>query len=252
MKRLLVLKAAVLAMATLVCVSNASAVLVAGWDNFSSGLTPTTPHEAPGITATMVNVGFSNGSSEDRGSSSDTTWGSFDGNGTAASSTIVGNVNLTAHNGETGDTMQITIVNNGTDDLDLGAFHMDALAFRPNASRTFTLDVATGGALTAGNVYTSAAQEITSLGAAPNAAQDQHDEYDISLNSLADSTLEVGGTVVFDLEFTGGTPGSSGHHLWLDNIAVSGSIVAIPEPSLFAVWTLVGVGTVASRKKRTV
>ena len=222
-------------------------IVVAGWDTFSSGLTPSATYEAAGITATMLNVGLSNGGSEDRGSSSDGTWGSFDGNGNAASTAIVGTgMNLTAHNGETGDTMQVTIVNNGTVDLDLAAFHLDALAFRPNASRTFTLDVAAGGALTAGNVFTSTPQEITSLGAAPNAAQDQHDEYDILLTGLADSTLEVGGTVVFDLEFTGGTPGSNGHHLWLDNIAVSSSV---PEPSSFALLSLAGLAISIRRRK---
>ncbi|MDB4568248.1 PEP-CTERM sorting domain-containing protein [Akkermansiaceae bacterium] len=209
---------------TLSSMSASGAVLVAGWDAFSSGLTPTTPREAAGITATMVNTGWSNGSSEDRGSSSDTTWGSFDGNGTAASAAIVGTVNLTAHNGETGNTMTITITNNSADDLVLDAFHMDALAFRSNASRTWTLD--SGGS----NIHTSAAQSITSLGTAPNAAQDQHDEYDISLASLATLTAG-GGSVDLVMTISGGTPGSSGHHLWVDNIAVSGDFVTIPEPS---------------------
>lgn len=232
----------VLSLALCLHSSASAATLIAGWDNFSSGLTPTTPHEAAGVTATMVNTEFSNGGSEDRGSSSDTTWGSFDGNGTPADSTIVGTgMNLTAHNGETGDTIAITITNNSATDLDLAAFHMDALAFRPNASRTWTLDV--GGV----NVYTSADQEITSLGEAPNAVQDQHDEYDIS---LAGTTVPAGGgSVVLDLVFFGGTPGSSGHHLWLDNIGVSGDFSVIPEPSslvLLGMMSLVAVG----RKRR--
>ncbi|MDB4500956.1 PEP-CTERM sorting domain-containing protein [Akkermansiaceae bacterium] len=203
--------------------SASGAVLVAGWDAFSSGLTPTSNHEAADITATMVNTGWSNGGSEDRGSSSDTTWGSFDGNGTAASAAIVGTVNLTAHNGEIGNTMTITITNNSANNLNLAEFHMDALAFRPNASRTWTLDV--GGS----NVHTSAEQSIISLGAAPNAAQDQHDEYDIS---LAGTTVAAGGgSVDLVMTISGGTPGSAGHHLWVDNIAVSGDFATIPEPS---------------------
>lgn len=220
--------------------SASGAVLVAGWDAFSSGLTPTTSHEAADITATMVNTGWSNGASEDRGSSSDTTWGSFDGNGTAASSIIVGAVNLTAHNGETGNTMTITITNNSTNALNLAEFHMDALAFRPNASRTWTLDV--GGS----NVHTSAAQSITSLGTAPNATQDQHDEYDIS---LAGTTVAAGGGSV-DLVMTiSGGGGNPGHHLWVDNIAVSGDFVTIPEPSSAALLGLGALGLFGRRRR---
>lgn len=202
--------------------SASGAVLVAGWDAFSSGLTPSTTHEATDITATMVNTGWSNGGSEDRGSSSDTTWGSFDGNGTAASAAIVGTVNLTAHNGETGNTMTITITNNSANDLNLAQFHMDALAFRQNASRTWTL---VSGAT---NLHTSAAQSITF--ATPNTAQDQHDEYDIDLSSLA-TVAAGGGSVDLVMTISGGTPGSNGHHLWVDNIAVSGDFATIPEPS---------------------
>jgi len=220
--------------------SASSAVLVAGWDAFSSGLTPSTTQEAAGITATMVNTGWSNGSSEDRGSSSDTTWGSFDGDGAAADSAIVGTVNLTAHNGESGNTMTITITNNSSDVLNLAEFHMDALAFRPNASRTWTLDV------DGSNVYTSAAQSITSLGTAPNAAQDQHDEYDIS---LAGTTVAAdGGSVDIVMTISGGG-GNAGHHLWVDNIAVSGDFATIPEPSS-ALLALMSGGLLLRRSRK--
>lgn len=219
-------------------------MLVAGWDAFNSGTAPTSTVFAAGITATAAG-NLSNGGSEDRGASSDATWGSFDGNGVAASTSIVGTgSNLTIISGAAG-TLTLTIVNNGTEDLDLANFHMDALAFRPKASRTFALSVLAGSDITEGNVFTSESQIITSLGILPNAEQDQHDEFDIDLSGLADSTLQVGGTAIFELAFTGGTAGSAGHHLWLDNIGVS----AVPEPATLGLVAVFGGAVLFIRRR---
>jgi hypothetical protein len=221
--------------------------VVAGWDNFNNSSSPTATVYAAGVSGTSANVSFSNAGAEDRGSSSDTTWGSFDGNGQPADATIVGTgVNLVCYSGDSGS-ITLTIVNNGATDLDLANFHMDALAFRPRASRTFAVDVLAGSDITVGNVYTSAVQVITSLGTAPNVAQDQHDEFDISLAGLADSTLEVNGTAIIQVAFTGGTPGSGGHHLWVDNIAVS----AIPEPATFSMLAVCGGAIMFMRRRFT-
>lgn len=221
-------------------------ILIAGWDAFDSGLTPTVGPTASGITASAAATGFGNGGAEDRGASSDTTWGSFDGNGTAASSVIVGTgVNLTIYNGGTGS-ITLTVSNGGTADLDLANVHFDALAFRPKASRTYALNVLAGSDITVGNVFTSPSEAITSLGGtAPNAAQDQHDEINIALSGLTDRTLEVGGTAIFEIAFSGGTAGSSGHHLWLDNVAVS----AIPEPATLGLIAAFGGGILFIRRR---
>ncbi len=247
MKKTLTIAAIAATMGTL---SASAQDLVAAWDTFDSTAASTSTFTATGITATMAQTSMSNVATEDRGASSDTTWGSFDGNGTAASSAIVGTgMNLVSFNGSDGS-FTITLTNGSGSDIDLGAFHFDALAFRPNTARDFSLNVQAGGAITAGNVFTSATDAITSLGTAPNAAQDQHDEYDLDLTSLADNTLEAAGTVTFELSFTGGLDGSAGHHLWVDNVALSTAAV-VPEPSTYALLGgLFALSFVAMRRRK--
>ncbi|MDB4333373.1 hypothetical protein N9986_02755, partial [Akkermansiaceae bacterium] len=131
--------------------------------------------------------------------------------------------NLELSNATTGGTITITITNNSGADIDLNAFHMDALAFRPKAARTYNLEVLPGGAITAGNVHTSADLAITSQGGLPP-DNDQGDDIDHDLSALADSTLENAGVVEFLLTFSGGIgDGSGGHDLWIDNLAISSS-----------------------------
>jgi len=212
--------------------STASAQIIAGWDNFSGPGADELPVDAPvlatGVTASLVTTGEGRTwiAADARGASSDGTWGTLVGP-PAANTTVGGsgdpNLNLELSNAATGGTITITISNNSGADIALNAFHMDALAFRPKAARTYTLDVLPGGSITAGNVYTSGDQEIHTTAGLP-ADNDQADDIDHDLTGLADSTLENGGTVDFLLTFSGGAgDGSGGHDLWIDNLAVSQS-----------------------------
>jgi hypothetical protein len=111
---------------------------------------------------------------------------------------------------------------------------MDALAFRPNAARTYALNVISGD-LTIGNVFTSSTSTsgdnpstITSLGGnlltddADPLTHDQHDDIDIDMSELPDHTLAVGESAVIQIAFSGGTGSGGGHHLFVDNVAFSG------------------------------
>jgi hypothetical protein len=167
------------------------------------------------------------------------TWGSFDGSvvmAAASFSTNSGPDNLTLTNGKTDGELTFTITNNGVGDVDLSTFHMDALAFRPNAARAYALNVLSGD-ITVGNVFTSGApasdnstNAITHLGGglltddSDPLTHDQHDDIDIDMSGLADHTLAAGESAVIQIAFSGGTGSGGGHHLFVDNFAFSGTI----------------------------
>ncbi|MGC6467208.1 MAG: hypothetical protein ACON38_19340 [Akkermansiaceae bacterium] len=232
--------------------SISSAQIVAGWDNFSGSGADDLPVDAPivadGVTATFVTTGEGRNwiAADARGSSSDGTWGTLVGP-PAADTTVGGsgdpNLNLELSNAAPGGTITITLNNNSGADINLDAFHMDALAFRPKAARTYTLDVLPGGAITAGNVYTSGEQEIrTTAGLPPD--NDQADDIDHDLTGLSDSTLENGGTIEFLLTFSGGAgDGSGGHDLWIDNLAISSSSAGSNQLAITTVPASVTAGT---------
>ncbi|WP_146450369.1 hypothetical protein [Bythopirellula polymerisocia] len=204
--------------------------LIAGWDTWDSGATPTASLTAPGVTGAAVTTteGLNWHTTDGRGASADGTWGTFAGPPTA--STVAGegvqNENLELPNATTGGTITFTITNNGTSDLDLDGFHFDAYAFRPKAARAYKLSVSSG-AITNGVIYTSTDDEITSVaGAWDNSA---HDDISHSLLGLADHTLEVGGSVEFLLAFSSGDgDGAGGHDLWIDNVAITAVVDVIP------------------------
>jgi autotransporter-associated beta strand protein len=209
--------------------STSSAQIVAGWDTYfgaGADIPVDAPVVATGVTATLVTTGEGRAwvTIDERGASSDGTWGTFVGPPPADTTVGTNNdQNLELSNAATGGTITMTVTNNSGDDIALNAFHMDALAFRPKAARTYTLDVQPGGAITAGNVYTSSDQEIKSQGGLPP-DNDQGDDIDHDLTGLADSILESGGTVQFLLTFSGGAgDNSGGHDLWIDNLAISAS-----------------------------
>lgn len=106
----------------------------------------------------------------------------------------------------------------------LSAFHFDAVRFRPNAAKDYTLEVLEGSDITEGIVVDSAGP-ITSLGGALS-GNNPHDDIDIDLAGLADRTLEDGGVAIIRLAFSGGTGSGAGHHLFLDNVAVTAEVVS--------------------------
>ncbi len=234
-----------------------SATIVAGWDTWDDPSAPSATVTAAGVTATATasaEGGASNwsiadtGSDPGRGSSDDTTWGTFDGNGVPASAvTNVGEANMTLTNAKTDGEVTITITNNGTLAVVLETFHFDGLAFRPKAARKYALNVLSGD-ITNGNVFTSddpmndnSTNAITHLGGGLS-GHDQHDDVDIDLTGLADNTLAAGESAMIQLQFTmGAGDNSGGHHLFLDNVAVSGTIVPEPSTCLLALLSMVSM-----------
>ncbi|MGJ8696584.1 MAG: hypothetical protein ACSHYF_09720 [Verrucomicrobiaceae bacterium] len=220
--------------------------VVAGWDDWNSNTAPGATVTGSGIVATAT-ASAATGSwntaddgSSGRGSSGDGTWGSFDGGGVAASAVVTGpGANMTAANGVTDAEMTFTITNNGSADWDLEGFHMDVIAFRPNAPRAYELRVLSGG-VTNGVVFTSADDAINQLGGTLSGGNDDHDEIDLDLTGLADATLEPGETVVLQLAFSSGAGSGGGHHLFVDNVAVSG--VTDPMTALQS-WRMAHFGT---------
>ncbi len=69
------------------------------------------------------------------------------------------------------------------------------------------------------------------MGTATVLAGPMADDESIDLRGLADSTLDANGSVTFRLTFTGGggDAGSpaSGHHLFLDNVGVTGLFLGL-------------------------
>lgn len=254
MKRFLILAA----VAAMVLPQTAQAdIVIAAIDNWDSTTAPTVPLTAAGVTATATasastgNWSISDsGGDPGRGSSVDTTWGTFvDAASPASSVTNLGTANLTVTNGRPSAEVTMTITNNGAADLDLNNFHMDVVGFRPNAPRTYTLSVLSGD-ITNGTVVASAAGAITHLGGGLGTGHDVHDDLDISLAGLADNTLAIGESAVIQINFTDGTGSGGGHHLFLDNVAISGDFVAaIPEPSALAMLGLGGIGLLIRRRK---
>jgi hypothetical protein len=194
--------------------------LVAGWDNFDSASSLSVTSVGAGVTATatVTGTGWSNNDGLGRGSSKDTTWGTFEGPAAVdAGSTAVG-VNLTLTNGAAAD-------------LELNSFHMDAVAIRPNAARTYAWNVLSGD-MTIGNVFTSADDAITHLGGnlltddLDPLTHDQHDDIKIGMSGLTEHTLAVGESAVIQIAFRGGIGNGGGHHLFVDNVAFSGTVEA--------------------------
>lgn len=202
--------------------------VVAGWDHWSSGTAPVASVTAVGITATATasttgaNWSTTDNGSSGRGSSGDGTWGSFDGGGVAASGVTSGaGANMTALNGVASAEMTLTLTNNGSTDWNLEGFHMDVFAFRPNAPRAYELEVLSGD-ITIGSVFESSAEDINHAAGTLSGTNDTHDQVDLYFVELADRKLEPGESATIRITFDGGVEGSLGHHLFLDNLAVTG------------------------------
>lgn len=198
------------------CVSTASAAeVIAGWDRFpfnpdDQGMRPPTVDD--GITTGDFNFdgGFNVDPQFEEGND-DGTWGTLD-NPMAELSKVGSSSGARLVNGNSGF-IDFVVTDTGGADRDLTGFHFDSATFRPNSAREFELSVVSGD-LTVGSVAT---------GNVPSANGGMFDwsDFDIDLSVLADHTLDANGTVTFRLEFTGGVPGSGGHHQQLDNVAIS-------------------------------
>lgn len=213
---------------TFIVTVNGVTRLVAGWDDWSGNSASDASLAAVGITASAVssattgNWSIADDNSSGRGSSGDGTWGSFEDEAQPASQVTSGQgANMTAVNGVADASVIFTIANTGAAGWDLKGFHMDVVAFRPNAPRAFQLEVLSGD-VSNGVVFASVDNEISHLGGDLSGNHDEHDEIDIDLSSLFDSTLEPGESAVIRIQFSSGTGSGGGHHLFLDNVAFSG------------------------------
>ncbi|MBK1825466.1 DUF5060 domain-containing protein [Haloferula rosea] len=211
--------------------------ILAGWDSWDSDSAPSATVTAAGVSASATasaESGASSWSTSDssgdpgRGSSDDGTWGGFDEDVSASTVTNVHGSNMTLTNAKTDGEITLTITNNGASDIELNGFHFDAVAFRPKAARAYALSVLAGSDISVGNVFTSADDVITDLEGGLS-GHNQHDQIDLDLSGLADATLEVGGTAVLQLTFSSGAgDGSGGHHLFVDNVAITHAVASTP------------------------
>lgn len=128
---------------------------------------------------------------------------------------------MTALNGVEEAEITLTLTNNGPTDWNLDGVHFDVLAFRPNAPRSYELVVVSGD-MTTGSVFESSAEEINHVAGTLPGTHDTHDQIDLYFTELADRTLEVGESATIRITFGGGAGSALGHHLFLDNLAVSG------------------------------
>jgi len=211
--------------------------LVAGWDIWDTGATPTATRLGANVSASAVTAiedGENNRPwrvNDGRGASTDGDWGTVT---TEPAASTVGGENVLSEclelgNATTGGTITFTVTNNGASDIVLGSFNFDTYAFRPRAARTYELSVLKGGGITAGVVHTSDAQEIPHVGGAWDTTA--HIDIDHSLAELADHTLAPGETVEFLLAFSGGAgDASGGHDLWVDNVAIFTAAGPPPPP----------------------
>jgi len=204
--------------------------LIAGWDSWDSTTAPNPSYMAVGVTASATASAVSgteswtnadNGADPGRGSSEDTTWGTYVGPPAASAVTDIGPANFTLTNGKINGEITFTITNNSLGATILDQFHFDAIAFRRNAPRAYALNVLTGSGISEGNVFTSSDDAISDL-SGDLSGHDQHDDIDLSLAGLADHTLEPGEFAVFQLVFSSGTGSGGGHHLFVDNVGISG------------------------------
>jgi hypothetical protein len=256
MKKTITIAAGALAASSMA--SSAALSVIAGIDVWDSTAAPTVGVTELNVTATATasaSGGWATGETSSRGSSKDTTWGTFAGPAAAAATTTGGDQNFTLTNAKTDGEVTITITNTGTGDIVLDAFHFDAVAFRPNAARTYALNVLIGSDITIGNVFTSSNLAITHLGGGlltddiDPLTHDQHDDIDLDLTGLADHTLAAGEVAIIQIAFSGGTDSGGGHHLFVDNVAVSGTAPPVPEPTS-SLLALLGGGFFFLRRRR--
>ena len=133
----------------------------------------------------------------------------------------------------------------GATGLLLDSFNFDARRKRSQSSSNWSVEVLSGN-ITTGVVDSGGLG--SALGA--NGPTDQND-YDVDLTGLADRELAAGESATFRINLTGGngTNTNGDQHLYMDNVAISGTAVtaAIPEPSSLS---LLGIGVSALLLRR--
>lgn len=203
--------------------------LIAGWETWNEVASDTwNATQVSGVVAQAtgspeaggVFFNFNNATVEN-GASSDGQYGSL-GPAVANTSVAAPSDAVALSNGFDGF-IDFTLTDTTGVAIELTGFHFDIGAFRSDAATDWELEILAGGDLTAGAV----ASGVATINAGPI-----QDDETINLTVLADSTLDANGSVTFRLNFTGGegVSGSpkNGHHLFLDNVGVTGLTVGLP------------------------
>ena len=216
--------------------------LLVGFENWITN----NPNGGVGVSndASSSATGFSGGSTtvtsgwgrSASGANTDGTFGTLAG----AETTVGFNRGLSLNNGANGS-FDFSITNSTTDDYELDFFRFDTGTFRPDAAHEWTVSVQSGD-LTTQTIESGSADNIT------GGTVDWYD-FDIDLSGLTGgNVLAAGQTVTFRLDMAGGT-GAGSHHQYVDNIAVSGFVVTVPEPSSMALLGMTGMALLARRRK---
>ncbi len=203
--------------------------LIAGWETWSEVAMDTwNATQATGVAAQAVGtpepggVWFNfNNATVENGASSDGQYGESGPTG-ADTSVALPTDGLSLSNGFDGF-IDFTVTETTGTARSLTGFHFDTGAFRQDAAVNWELEVLSGGSITAGSLAT---------GTATVSAGPMQDDETIDLTGLVDSTLDANGSVTFRLNFTGGGgdagSAASGHHLFLDNVSVTGFALGLP------------------------
>ncbi len=222
-----------------------SATLLVGYNSFGAA-TDTTPNEGTsGFDASMVSTGYANFSSL---GSNDTFYGPDGGVPLANGATSNGR---TEANGAT-----LTVTNTNTQSYTLTSLLFDMASDPLNSAKNFTALTYTivgveGGSIFAGDGGTSLKgpipgnplATITSPVAVANQVSGTSRNWSDFIADLTSLTLGAGETIIFNW--------SAGSAVRIDNIALTGTLNAIPEVgSLLALGCLVGSGTMLRTRRR--
>ena len=212
-------------------------IIVAGWDR----ATTTPPSIAASITADGIagteifGTGSQGSWGQFREGSDDLTFGS---SVTGAVSNSTAGTTGTMRTKTAGDVyLDFVVENSGGATYDLTGFHFDLWRSYPGVAGTYSVSIIAGDLGTASNFATGS---ITAKGGDPTATAD-YEDFDISLSSLSDVTLNPGESVTFRLLLTGNNGKA---YIHTDNIAVTGTV---PEPASLSLFAVSMVGALALR-----
>ncbi len=136
------------------------------------------------------------------------------------------------------------ITNTGATGWTLDKFHIAAQRTGTGAPTTLTLSLQQNGTFADPPVLS--ASDLTAVAPVDIslAADTSWNGYEIALSGVSSTTLGVGETATYRIANNTGTA-----RLYLDNIAISGTISAVPEPSSAALIGLAGLGLLARRRR---
>lgn len=213
----------------------AYAALIVGWDGHADGAEHVS---VAGVTGVLF-TGNSNGVDASKGSNDGTYGDDFAGAPTGAQGAY--KVATISHLNR----IRVRVVNNTGSDLQLDAVHFDYSRWFANSPQDITLSYHTGDLSVTDDTAINSVSGLLQLGTTTD-----YDDFDWLLTGLADSILADGEQAEFDLTTSAGnTATASGA---FDNVAISGTVVAVPEPAALGLLSMLGLGLLtATRRHRT-